>query len=217
MQRMKYRKGNTQLRVHALPLGTCCASPWSRSIATSNRSGTYVSVADGARTEGYLPGADYASVEDDQSKTDKPPAPCAPSPAGEQTQVEGERSQLLRSQCTQDSHVVSHRLQASSGTTLLSSYPQPPGLSRAGEVTQSPSQSPQPKRRMVSSATSGERHTEEYHELPLSRTVSLGVVTYTTLWHGLVLLSLSNQSSSCILSLFYCLKILAQQVRGEAI
>ena len=167
-----------------------------------------------------LPGADYASVEDDQSKTDNPPAPCAPSPAGEQTQVEGERSQLLRSQCTQDSHLVSHSLQASSGTTLLSSHPQPPGLSRAGEVTQPPSQSPQSKRKRVFSSTSGEMHMEMYHELPLSRTVPLGVVIYTTLWHGLVLLSLSNQSSSCIivyLLLFHCLEILVQPVRGEAI
>ena len=120
-----------------------------------------------------LPGADYASVEDDQSKTDNRPAPCAPSPAGEQTQVEGERSQLLHSQCTQDSHLVSHSLQASSVTTLLSSCPQPPGLSRAGEVTQPPSLSSQSKRRMVSSATSGERYMEVYHELPLSKTVPL--------------------------------------------
>ena len=161
----------------------------------------YVHVADGARMEECLPGADYASVEDDQSKTDNPPAPCTPCPAGEQTQVEGERSQLLRpqlvcSQCKQDSHLVSHRRQASSGTTLLSSHTQPPGLSRAGEVTQLPSQSPQSKRKRVFSSTSGEMHMEVYHELPLSRTVPLDVVIYTTLWHGLVLLSFSNQSSS---------------------
>ena len=123
--------------------------------------------------EECLPGADYASVEDDPSKTDNPPAPCTSSPAGEQTQVEGERSQLLRSQCTQDSHLVSQRLHASSGTTLLSSLPQPPGLSRAGEVTQPPSQSPQSKKKRVSSATSGEKHTEVYHELPISSTVPL--------------------------------------------
>ena len=166
--------------------------------------------------EECLPGADYASVED-PSKTDNPPAPCTPSPAGEQTQVEGERSQLLRSQCTQDSHLVSHSLQASSGTTLLSSHPQPPGLSRAGEVTQPPSQSPQSKRKRVSSATSGERHTEVYHCLFPGQCHYMGVVIYTTLWHGLVLLSLSNQSSSCILLLFHCLEILVQQVRGEAI
>ena len=74
--------------------------------------------------EESLPGADYASVED-PSKTDNAPAPCTSSPAGEQTQVEGERSQLLHSQCTQDSRLVSHRLQASSGTTLLFSLPRP--------------------------------------------------------------------------------------------
>ena len=151
--------------------------------------------------EESLPGADYASVED-PSKTDNPPAPCTSSPAGEQTQVEGERSQLLHSQCTQDSHLVSHRLQASTGTTLLSSHPQPPGLSRAGEVTQPPSQSPQSKKKRVSSATSGERHTEVYHELPLSRTVPLVVVIYTTLWHGLV----SNQSNSRICYCFIACK-----------
>ena len=70
------------------------------------------------------------------------------------------------------------------------------GLSRAGEVTQLPSQSPQSKRKRVSSATSGERHTEVYHCLFPGQCHYMGVVIYTTLWHGLVLLSLSNQSSS---------------------
>ena len=44
--------------------------------------------------EGIPPGGDYASVKDDPSKTDNPPATWTPSPAGEQAQGEGERSQL---------------------------------------------------------------------------------------------------------------------------
>ena len=39
-------------------------------------------------------GGDDASVKDDPSKTDKPPATWTPSPTGEQAQDEGERSQL---------------------------------------------------------------------------------------------------------------------------
>ena len=44
--------------------------------------------------EGNPPGGDDASVKDDPSKTDNPPATWTPSPAGEQAQGEGESSQL---------------------------------------------------------------------------------------------------------------------------
>ena len=73
--------------------------------------------------EECLPGADYASVGDDPSNIDKPPATCASSPDGEQTQVEGERSQLLCSQWMHGSNLVSCSLQASPDTMLLSSLP----------------------------------------------------------------------------------------------
>ena len=61
--------------------------------------------------EECLPGADYASIKDDPSKTDNPPAAGTPCPAGEQMQAEGERSQLLCSQWTHGSHLVSYSLQ----------------------------------------------------------------------------------------------------------
>ena len=116
--------------------------------------------------EECLPGVDYASIKGDPSMTHNLPATSTPSPAVEQTQAEGERSQLLCSQWTHDSHLVSCSLQASPDTTLLSSLPRPtvcPELSRAGEVTQPPPQFPQPKRKRVSSATSlGERHMKVY-------------------------------------------------------
>ena len=40
------------------------------------------------------PDLDYASCKDDPSKSDSPPASGTSSTAGEQTQAEGERSQL---------------------------------------------------------------------------------------------------------------------------
>ena len=119
--------------------------------------------------EECLPGVDYASIKADPSMTHNLPATSTPSPAVEQTQAEGERSQLLCSQWTHGSHLVSCSLQASPDTTLLSSLPRPtvcPELSRAGEVTQPPSQFPQSKRKRVSSATSlGERRMKVYHFL----------------------------------------------------
>ena len=51
-----------------------------------------------------------------------------------------------------------------------------PGLSGAGEVTQPPSQSPQPKRKSVSSATSGERHIKVCHCLIPGQCHCMGVV-----------------------------------------
>ena len=110
------------------------------------------------------PDVDYASGKDDPSKSDSPPTSGTPSPAGELTQAEGERSQLATvSSVHAGSHLVSYSLQAYPVTTLLFSHPQSQGLSRAGEVTQPPSPSPQPKRNRVSLAKSGERHTEVYH------------------------------------------------------
>ena len=51
------------------------------------------------RMEGSHPGGDDASVKDDPSKTANPPATWTPSPAGEQAQDEGERSQLAAGCC----------------------------------------------------------------------------------------------------------------------
>ena len=88
------------------------------------------------------------------------------------------------------SHLVSYSLQAFPDTTLLSSHPQSQGLSRAGEVTQPPSQSPQSKRKRVSLAKLGERHTEVYHclipRLDVAICTALNVAWHIHCLHSLV-------------------------------
>ena len=110
-----------------------------------------------------LSGADDASIKDNPSKTDNPPAAGTPCPAGEQMRAEGERSQLLCSQWTHGAHIWSRIVCKISLTPDIVLTPSTPGLSRAGEVTQPPSQSPQSKRKRVSSSTSGERHIKVCH------------------------------------------------------
>ena len=109
-----------------------------------------------ARMEEYPPGGDYASVKDDPSKTDNPLVTWTPSPAGEQLQGEGERSQLAGCCVLRDrvAHICSRIVRK----LLLT--PQccprlyiPTDLSRGDDCHSSELLS-----NKVSSATSGERH-----------------------------------------------------------
>ena len=123
------------------------------------------------------PDVDYASGKDDPSKSDSPPASGSPSTAGELTQAEGERSQV--SYCVLSGRMASiwsRTVCRISLTPDIVLTPSTPGLSRAGEVTQPPSQSPQPKRKSVSSATSGERHIKVCHCLIPGQCHCMGVV-----------------------------------------
>ena len=106
------------------------------------------------------PGVDYATTKDDPSKTDYPHATETASPAGEQAQGEGERSQLVG--CCILSGCATHTWSAckfpvtrycchSLSELIL-------GLSRGDDVSHPASYSPEVKRKKVSLATSGERH-----------------------------------------------------------
>ena len=117
-----------------------------------------------ARMEDCSPGGDYVSFKDNPSKTANPPATWTPSPAGEQAQGEGKRSQLAG--CCDLSGCVTHVWSGVVCKLLLTLHCclalLTPGLFRGDEVLQPDYHSTEVKRKKISSATSGERHVEVY-------------------------------------------------------